>query len=417
MHHSGNYKITEDINARYISKIDFQGNIVAENNEKFICGGNASSQVGCNFNFNQVPVVKIIGLKNSIVTFKSIEKLELYANGDNSSDYSLAYNQFYGSVCRKIDLYSEGTEIGWINENVFRIKRVEEVTIDGNYPHNNNHFEHCNLEKGKVNLLNARNNYFSARSEGGVTVETTDKTEVNFLEKEYYYSHYFGNDLDKYAGNTIGFYEINKLQTEQELLKIDQYNKNFPVGALFFNQNGSFRGKGYNAVYKSNLIKLDNIFALKMKTDGAALRVQLNFYDENKNRITTEVDNFADGKMQYYPDAGYSYGIGKNVDNDTLILFPGIAKYVEYTVLFGSNNIESIDLTYIQVKLVKLVNTDVYITNTIPFNVYTQVPNTGYWERGQKLYAKNPTPGTYTGIICTEAGTPGTWKNFAQIQS
>lgn len=402
---------------RFINTIFFEGDIITENNSIVLVGSDAAQTKGCNLNFNHLKNLKVIGLKNSIVNFKNIENLYLYANGDQTTDYSLAYNQFYGAYCKNIDFNSEGVEIGWINENVFRIKRVENITIDGNYAHNNNRFEHCNLERGVLNLLNARNNYFSARCEGGITVNTTNKTEVNLIEKEYYYSHYFGNDLDKYPGNSIGYYEINKLQTEQELLKIDKYNKNFPVGALLFNENGSFNGKGYNAVYKSNLIKLDSIFALKMRTDGAALRVQLNFYDENKNRITSEVDNFADGKMQYYPDAGYSYGIGKNVDNDTLILFPGIAKYVEYTVLFGSNIIENIDLSYITVKLVKLVNTDVYITNTIPFNIYTQVPATGYWERGQRLYAKNPTAGTYTGIICVETGTPGTWKNFAPIQA
>lgn len=402
---------------RYINTIFFEGDIITENNSIVIVGTNAANTKGCNLNFSQVKNLKVIGLKNSVLNFKNIENLYLYANGDITTDYSLAYNQFYGAYCKNILFNSEGVEIGWINENVFRIKRVEHISIDGNYPHNNNRFEHCNLERGVLDLLNARNNYFSARCEGGITVNTTNKTEVNLIEKEYYYSHYFGNDLDKYPGNSIGYFEINKLQTEQELLKIDRYNKNFPVGALFFNENGTFRGKGYNAVYKSNLIKLDSIFALKMKADAAVLRVQLNFYDENKNRITSEVDNFADGKMTYYPDAGYSYGIGKNVDNDTLVLFPGIAKYVEYTVLFGSNVIENEDLSYISVKLVKLVNTDVYITNTIPFNIYTQVPSTGYWERGQRLYAKNPTPGTYTGIICVESGIPGTWKNFAPIQA
>lgn len=412
----GTYKISGDVNMRYIKRVNFAGDIVTDNSSYVTIGNASSDGSGCYLNFNNVKYLNVIGLKNSIVSFLYCDKLTIAADGDDPSASSTAYTQFNGAYCKEIVFESSGTNIGWINENVFRIKRIEAVTMGGNYAHNNNHFEHCNLERGVINLNNARNNYFSARSEGGITINATgEETQANFFEKEYYYRHYFGEDVSEDEKGSLSFYPVNKLQTERELYRLDAYNKSFPIGSVFFKENGTFSGMDYHEVYRSNLVKIDNTFALKMKCSTAAMRVQLNFYDANKNRITAAVDNFADGKMQHLTSGDWSYIIGVNVNNDSVVFYPGTAKYVEYRVIFG-DSAESKSIEYLKVKLLKYINTDINITNTVVNDVYTSVPTSGYWERGHKLYAKNPTPGTYIGIICVESGTPGTWNNFAQIQ-
>ena len=47
----------------------------------------------------------------------------------------------------------------------------------------------------------------------------------------------------------------------------------------------------------------------------------------------------------------------------------------------------------------------------------TAAPTEGTWEVGDKVYAKTPLAGGYTGWICITSGTPGTWKGFGLIQA
>lgn len=411
----GDYLISSEVNFRLVKRVDFQGNIITKNNSEVVIGNISSDGSGCQFNFKNVKYLKVIGLKNSLVSFLYCDRLSIFADGDDPLSSSTAYTQFSGAYCKEVILDSIGTNIGWINENVFRIKRIEKISMSGNYPHNNNHFEHCNLERGVVNFTNARNNYISARCEGGITVTSDNEAQANFIEKEYYYRHYFGEDITEDENGTLSFYPVNKLQTERQLYILDASHKSFPVGSVFFNEDGSFSGATYHSIFRSNLIKIDNTFALKLKCSSPALRVQLNFYDENKNRITSEVDNFADGRMQYVTSGEWSYVIGSNVSADAVMFYPGKAKYVEYHVIFG-NDAENKVLDYIKIKLLKYINTDIHVMNKVINNVYSAVPSKGHWEKGQILYAKNPTPSTYIGIICVESGTPGTWNNFGQIQ-
>lgn len=415
---SGTYKISSDLDLRGIKDVQIDGEIVSDNDSTVIIGSNSTNFNGIKVNIKKVKNVKVVGVKNSLINIDYCEKLHLFADGDDSTMSSIAYTQFYGAYAKEVIIDSTGTgdNIGWINENIFRIKRIEKISIDGNYAHNNNHFEHVNLEKGEVSLINARNNFISGRCEGGVIINNGNEVNHNFIEKEYYYKHYFGDDVIENNKGVVTYFPVNKLQVEKELMLIDKNNKEFPVGSLLFKQNGSFNGVTYNEIFHSNLIKIDKTFSLKLITDAKAFRVQLRFYDENKNLITTEVDNFSDGKMKYNgTSANWNYSIGVNIDNDTINFYPGIAKYVEYSVIFG-NDVETVDVTYAKVKLLKYINTDVYISNELKNNIYTQVPTSGYWEQGQILYGKNPVPGTNIGIICTQSGTPGVWKNFGPIQ-
>lgn len=360
----GKYLISRDIDARYIKEIDIRGEIINAGHV-FTIGSSSADASGSKINIRKINNLKVVGLKNSLINVDYCEKLHLFADGDDKTASSTAYNQFYGAYCKEILIDSIGNEIGWINENVFRIKRVEKITIDGNYAHNNNHFEHINFEHGELNLLKARNNYITARCEGEITINSGDETDHNFIEKEYYHKHYFAEDVTENNKGTITHYPVNTLQVEKEIMFIDAFNKKYPSNALTFKENGKFNGKSFNSLFHSNLIKIDKTFALKFRSDAKAFRVQLRFYDENKNPIVTEVDNIGDGKMIYNGEsANWTYSIGVNVDNDTLNLYPGKAKYVEYNILFG-NNIESIDVEYIMAKLVKYINTDIYVTNKL----------------------------------------------------
>ena len=119
--------------------------------------------------------------------------------------------------------------------------------------------------------------------------------------------------------------------------------------------------------------------------------------------------------MTYQENNDWSYMINANVSEDSITFFPGKAKYVEYKVIFGNNS--NVKMNYVSVKLIKLVTTDIYITNNVESGIYTSIPTQGYFKQGTRLYAKSPKAGSGLGIICVESGTPGVWKNFGSIAS
>ena len=409
----GVYLIADDIKANGIREIMIDGEII-NTGYTFNVGMTSSNGSGMKVKVRKINNIHISGVKNSIFDITYCEKLHIYADGDDSNISSTAYCQFYGSYCKEIIIESkpDSVNIGWINENVFRIKRVEKISMSGNYPHNNNHFEHINFEKGVLDLQNARNNYISARCEGGITVTADGETQANFIEREYYHRHYFGEDVKEDEHGTISFYPVNKLQTERLLLKIDKDNRNFPIGSMVFNEDGTIKGNQYNAIYHSNLIPIDHTFALKVKSDVANLRVQMRFYDASKQPIV-DVDNFTDGRITFNGTTQeWPYMINSNVAVDEINFYPGMAKYVEYRVIFGTS---TVPMRYITVKLVKYINTDIEISNTLKPGIYTSVPTSGYWERGTILYAKSPVAGASIGIVCVESGTPGVWKNWGSV--
>lgn len=415
----GKYLITSNIDAKNIKVVNIAGEIISNNDSVLEIGGRSSDGSGMFVTIQKAKIVKISGVKNSIFNIGHCEKLHLFADGADANIASLSYCQFYGAYCKEILIESTETEnvnnIGWINENVFRIKRVESITIKGNYDHNNNHFEHINFERGVLNLENARNNYFSARSEGGITVNSSAGSQANFVEKEYYYKHYFGNEVSEDENGTLIFQPVNKLQTETELMRIDKGNKHYPIGTLLFKENGLFNGVNFNEIFRSNLIKIDKSFALILKSDAANFRVQMRFYDENKNLITSEVDNFSDGRIVYIPGQEWPYAATANTNSFITNFYPGEAKFVEYHVIFGSDY--AADIEYVSLKLLKYTNTNIHITNLVKNDVYRQVPTQGYFEQGTILYANSPAANTSIGIVCVQSGTPGVWKNWGAISS
>ncbi|MDQ6482641.1 right-handed parallel beta-helix repeat-containing protein, partial [Dyadobacter sp. LHD-138] len=57
-----------------------------------------------------------------------------------------------------------------------------------------------------------------------------------------------------------------------------------------------------------------------------------------------------------------------------------------------------------------------YQENGVSVQWATASPSTGSWSVGDKIFNYAPTPGGYSGWICTTAGTPGTWKQFGKIE-
>jgi hypothetical protein len=49
------------------------------------------------------------------------------------------------------------------------------------------------------------------------------------------------------------------------------------------------------------------------------------------------------------------------------------------------------------------------------FEEGSAAPVSGTYEKGDRIWNTNPQPGENIGWVCTEAGSPGTWKPFGVI--
>ena len=48
------------------------------------------------------------------------------------------------------------------------------------------------------------------------------------------------------------------------------------------------------------------------------------------------------------------------------------------------------------------------------FYVMSSSPTIGWWRKGTIIYNQSPdSTNNYVGWICTESGSPGTWKSFS----
>ena len=51
----------------------------------------------------------------------------------------------------------------------------------------------------------------------------------------------------------------------------------------------------------------------------------------------------------------------------------------------------------------------------IQYSNTNSAPTKGNWKRGSIIYNQNPYAIGYIGWVCTNSGTPGTWKKFGAI--
>lgn len=408
----GKYKINADVDFTFIPNIVFKGDIICENGV-FVHAGNSSyNGTGSDIEFGNVTNLKISGLKNSHVSFNKCEYLYCYANGD-TDQYSIGYCTFTGGYCQKVELFGDGNKIGWVNENTFDINHIKEITIGGNYDHNNNHFPHCNMERGTLNLNNARNNRFSCRGEGGLTVNDSGNKEANIIENEYYYKYKFGESPEETDNHTIRHYGITALQSEQVVMSVSSRNRCFPIGAMHIDKNGKIVPQEYHNLFDSGVVELEQNIAIRFDSDAKCLRAAFTFYDSGMNVIEDDevFTNFAvkfdSSKGEYYVTTNQSSNILNFYKNSKV-------KFIRYRLYFG-NDVSSLRPNFITLKVIKLTNTQFEMYNQIECNVYHAAPTTGYWRRGDRVYNNEPDIGGYIGFVCVESGTPGIWNGFGRI--
>ena len=307
--------------------------------------------------------VKISGLKNGDTTIQAADKVLLYANGDIPTENSMAYSKFDFGFIEELELFSEGTGIGWINENIFNGGRVSKLKISGNYPHNNNTWYKPQFDNFKVEILNGHSNAFhDCRFEGTADVYFAKGTYNNYFERNY--TSFLGSyGLNKSSvlrtddgyNNKI-FYTLDSDVNENVFFKLDRSQKNFDVQNTTIQGNGHVQTKAYVKLYESDLTKINDDIVISLNSDSGGIEETLGFrlivelYDQTKTKIKPVKDTEYLSFNMTVSDTDNSIRNTANVSHsDIVILKNTTAKY--YKVILQTGKLleyKSVSLTLLK---------------------------------------------------------------------
>lgn len=201
------FRITSAIDMRGVKGIDWQGQIFCDSitSGPAVTIGGMSAGTGVNVFFNQIhdggsyttapthALLRVFGLKSSIVDVVICKYIELYADEAVTNCTSNAYNTFTLGYCYKLQLKGNGSN-SWNNENVFnggRLRVLNIGTTTTEYIHNHNiwtfpTFEgaiEINVQAGALNrILNAR---FEGVDVAGTQVTFSSVSYENFIVSQY----------------------------------------------------------------------------------------------------------------------------------------------------------------------------------------------------------------------------------------
>lgn len=118
--------------------------------------------------------------------------------------------------------------------------------------------------------------------------------------------------------------------------------------------------------------------------------------DFNSNTKTIVQNNYVEG---FNPSISYS-GTSTNLADTGIIKNNVVSGSIENVGTDGKS-------------FVMLYNNMDLEGNPVP----NEIPSSGYWLKGQKIYYKNVVAGGKEGAVCITTGNPGVWKEFGSISS
>lgn len=238
--------IPEQAKLRITSTIDFTslsvesaGTIIVDFNGIGLLVGHISTQSLNNYysikrvthtNYKDGDIsIRVQGAKRLNFVFGDMTTLELWANGDQQTLDSVAYNTFnLNGFITNLNIVSEKNASlnGWINENTFIKGRITNILFDGNYSHDMNNFIDTCVEKGTIQILKGTSNHFvTMRNESIKSVFFAEGTYRNSIQFGYYGSNSlltYSSVTDLGTGNAV--YSVNEFMPTVEVLDITKIN-------------------------------------------------------------------------------------------------------------------------------------------------------------------------------------------------
>ena len=314
-------RIDSPINLRRIM-LDIRGQIAPtfSNEPQVVIGGRAgegnnppqyvASVLSSDTSSPSSPNIRVIGAKGQRISVDRTYYLQVWADTevDADLDQSSAYSDFNLKYVDQIELASNtettGSDVQWINENVFNLKRCGGFKIDGTYTHNNNRVYGGAFENGSIiDIVRGSNNrFYDIRLENGGKVQFGELARDNSVE------YTWTSSVPARPADMINFdaglrnlvYNVEaRATTSTTLVALTaddaEAGAAAPRGVSNISQNGGLLSVAASKVfYDSSIIPLSRATVVRIKSDGVvsgSLRVKISGYDASGTLITTSTDN------------------------------------------------------------------------------------------------------------------------------
>ena len=433
----GVYYSSADVNFRYVKRVICDGEISLASGKYVIIGDASAFPADADYYINRATRVKVVGLMDSHVFIGYAAELLVYVKGDDATGYAVGYNIIEGLFIPTVTLYSDtgaaSENTGWINENTFDIRRIQTLSIGGNYPHSNNRFLNCCIEgaDASISIDNGHDNYISYRGEGlplsNITLGSDTynnslvQTWTGTLTAPYFYQSTDANNTTLKALNARNFVGVERLEytNRGHAVAIDINHKCFNGMSGYLTANGRLYGYSGQTLFSSKPIRLPSGSPVQIVLCGSDKRFKfpnVHFYDASMQLVTLTKNNVSGAfkNADYGTTTGnitagvYEFASIYVIDTDTI-------KYISFDVAIASGYGGEFDYFYADFLTSKALPTNIVPATVYAKNVHTNYPDRGVWEVGEIVYNKSPSSGSYVGWVCTVAGTPGTWAGFGQI--
>lgn len=337
-----NINIPEPFSLKGVRYIQANGEITCP---ELTIGYNASQPWQTNYYIRRIQgTLKIVGLKSGMVDVQAAQKVLLYANGDDSTEYSMAYSIFKFGFINSFEMYSEGENAGWINENIFIGGRVNRIVMDGNYHHNSNVWYNPQFDNIVINIMKGHSNVFhDCRFEGSANITFGEDTHNNIFEKKYnsnmmsYYLEPFRNvNITDDGFNNKVYNLLDQYIETEEVYRLDYESLNYNTEDITRNDDGTLTPVPWRTLFDTGLVEISDDFAIQMQGIGG-FRVRFELFDENGEKLITSGGSYLAPSITN--DGQGNFTINVNISNITVIFRKGKpARYVRFRVTAGSND-------------------------------------------------------------------------------
>lgn len=423
---TGDYKCGSSIDLRYIQRVRSDGKIVLDNSEDYVTVGDTSRNgTLCEIHIASATRVKVLGLLDSTVYVGYAQELLLYADGDDTTDNAIAYNSIRGEFISTVTLLSNKSAAspGWINDNIFDVRRIINITIDGNYKHNNNVFRNCGIEgpTASINIPSGHSNLIICRGESLPLANITIGADCynNQILKSWGSSGITAGLIDHAIGiSKKNYYGMTWDQNRHyySIINIDRNHKRFTGMQGYVTESGklyAYSGQTHVKVDKYALPNSSEIEVVMSASDARFGLKNITLYDENLSPLTLSASIVSGGGINsFYGQTTANLTAGAYKILNFTILDPQTVRYISFELITVSGY--SGEFEFVNVKLVtnKLLGYTPVMAPIESRSESASAPVRGVWEIGEIVYNRTPMSGSNLGWICIGAGSPGTWMPF-----
>lgn len=389
-----------DMNFTLIRNLRLEGRVDLAVTKIILVGSSSSTTTPDNAYINQVTgsgYIRVQGAKNLNIRINRAETFELWADGSISTIASIAYCRV--DVGYIPNLRIVGQNGGWINSNFFHVQRSRNLyikSLDNSYTHNSNIFYNPTFENSTIDIDNASTNmFYDCRFEGDNMINFRSRAWANRFYTSWksipqgtWWNTIRSSAVDEGRDNQVIPFTYKDLQIEY-IYTINAKSNNYNIDTVTLNNDDSFTSKSNN-IYDSGLIMANDILGIEVLCDAEILRGYVQFYDSDRNLITTEyVDRTFSSSNMSWDVSTSTYRNTTNRDTVTFAIVPTKPVDWKYFRFRINTLVNGTNFRYIKIILKRNKRSEIIIPgvpNNLTSNIFptsanypenTHIQNTG----------------------------------------